>query len=280
MRDADTCSEHQLVFVFWASSGSYVFKGGWIKEFAKRRGLAAGDEIGIYWDPNRSPANRQFIFASDFRVEFCNGGRITVYVLPLGLSSLAVLAISFVRSIVFWQVYRVPSDGLIPSRGCKKTHVLWWMTVEMGEAGRELGRGPKSSYGTWGTGAEHRLAFSCWGIFDKELLAEQGSGTSWFVEGQGVGDELFQGLELFLHVKLQASYCDDLLGYAFDGRFPIFFGGNLSILLRIRMNWSVHASLYTFFQLECNAFAIVFVGTSPNSSLVRLLNHPLGFIFT
>ncbi|XP_056173882.1 B3 domain-containing protein At2g33720-like [Syzygium oleosum] len=54
LRDADTCSEHQLVFVFWASSGSYVFKGGWIKEFAKRRGLAAGDEIGIYWDPSAS----------------------------------------------------------------------------------------------------------------------------------------------------------------------------------------------------------------------------------
>ncbi|KAK2632253.1 hypothetical protein EUGRSUZ_L01801 [Eucalyptus grandis] len=51
VRDVDTCSENGLVFVFWASSGSYVLKGGWIKEFAKRRGLAVGDEIGLYWDP-------------------------------------------------------------------------------------------------------------------------------------------------------------------------------------------------------------------------------------
>ncbi|KAK3432487.1 hypothetical protein EUGRSUZ_E04365 [Eucalyptus grandis] len=54
VRDVDTCSEHRLVFVFWASSGSYVLKGGWIKEFVKRRGLAAGDEVGIYWDPSAS----------------------------------------------------------------------------------------------------------------------------------------------------------------------------------------------------------------------------------
>ncbi|KAL3739264.1 hypothetical protein ACJRO7_020638 [Eucalyptus globulus] len=51
VRDMDTCSEHRLVFVFWASSGSYVLKGGWIKEFVKRRGLAVGDEVGIYWEP-------------------------------------------------------------------------------------------------------------------------------------------------------------------------------------------------------------------------------------
>ncbi|KAL3739252.1 hypothetical protein ACJRO7_020626 [Eucalyptus globulus] len=51
VRDTDTCSEHRLVFVFWASSGCYVLKGGWIKEFVKRRGLVAGDEVGIYWDP-------------------------------------------------------------------------------------------------------------------------------------------------------------------------------------------------------------------------------------
>ncbi|KAK3430457.1 hypothetical protein EUGRSUZ_E02039, partial [Eucalyptus grandis] len=51
VRDMDTCSEHRLVFVFWASSGSYVLKGGWIKEFVKRRDLAVGDEIGIYWEP-------------------------------------------------------------------------------------------------------------------------------------------------------------------------------------------------------------------------------------
>ncbi|KAI6706165.1 hypothetical protein NL676_009127 [Syzygium grande] len=49
--DADVRSEHRLVFAFWASSGAYVLKGCWIKEFVRRRGLAAGDEIGIYWDP-------------------------------------------------------------------------------------------------------------------------------------------------------------------------------------------------------------------------------------
>ncbi|KAI3436933.1 Peptidase A1 domain-containing protein [Psidium guajava] len=50
VRDADTCSEHRLVFMYWATSKSYVLKGGWIKQFVKRRGLAAGDEIGLYWD--------------------------------------------------------------------------------------------------------------------------------------------------------------------------------------------------------------------------------------
>ncbi|KAK3430473.1 hypothetical protein EUGRSUZ_E02013 [Eucalyptus grandis] len=49
--DADTRWEHQLVFSFWASSGAYVLKRCWIKEFVQRRGLAARDEIGIYWDP-------------------------------------------------------------------------------------------------------------------------------------------------------------------------------------------------------------------------------------
>ncbi|KAK3430406.1 hypothetical protein EUGRSUZ_E02128 [Eucalyptus grandis] len=49
--DADTCSEHQLVFAYWASSGSYVLKGCWMKEFVQRRGLAEGDEIRIHWDP-------------------------------------------------------------------------------------------------------------------------------------------------------------------------------------------------------------------------------------
>ncbi|KAK3430451.1 hypothetical protein EUGRSUZ_E02045 [Eucalyptus grandis] len=54
VRDMDTCSEHRLVFVFWASSGCYVLKGGWIKEFVKRRGLAVGDEVGMYWEPSAS----------------------------------------------------------------------------------------------------------------------------------------------------------------------------------------------------------------------------------
>ncbi|KAF8029121.1 hypothetical protein BT93_E1715 [Corymbia citriodora subsp. variegata] len=49
--DADTHSQHRLMFAFWASTGAYVLKGCWIKEFVQRRGLAACDEIGIYWDP-------------------------------------------------------------------------------------------------------------------------------------------------------------------------------------------------------------------------------------
>ncbi|XP_030517814.1 putative B3 domain-containing protein At1g78640 [Rhodamnia argentea] len=49
--DADTRSEHRLVFVYWISSKSYVLKGGWNKVFVQRKGLADGDEIGIYWDP-------------------------------------------------------------------------------------------------------------------------------------------------------------------------------------------------------------------------------------
>ncbi|XP_048131553.1 B3 domain-containing protein At2g33720-like [Rhodamnia argentea] len=49
--DPDTRSEHRLVFIYWKSSKSYVLKGGWKKEFVERKGLADGDEIGIYWDP-------------------------------------------------------------------------------------------------------------------------------------------------------------------------------------------------------------------------------------
>ncbi|KAF8028666.1 hypothetical protein BT93_E1344 [Corymbia citriodora subsp. variegata] len=39
--DADTRTEHGLVFAYWASSGSYILKGCWTKEFVR----------GIYWDP-------------------------------------------------------------------------------------------------------------------------------------------------------------------------------------------------------------------------------------
>ncbi|KAF8028664.1 hypothetical protein BT93_E1342 [Corymbia citriodora subsp. variegata] len=52
--DVDTRTEHGLVFAYWASSGSYILKGCWMKEFVQRRGLADGDEIGIYWDPTAS----------------------------------------------------------------------------------------------------------------------------------------------------------------------------------------------------------------------------------
>jgi hypothetical protein len=55
--DCDTKSEHQLVFKRWASNGSYVLIGKWIKEFVKRRVLNKGDEIGLYWDETNSRFN-------------------------------------------------------------------------------------------------------------------------------------------------------------------------------------------------------------------------------
>ncbi|XP_048131578.1 putative B3 domain-containing protein At1g78640 [Rhodamnia argentea] len=77
--DDDTNSEHRLVFICWQSSETYVLRGGWIREFVRRRGLEAGDEVGIYWDTlaSKSPAYRHFIFASNLIVEFCNAGCIT-----------------------------------------------------------------------------------------------------------------------------------------------------------------------------------------------------------
>ncbi|XP_048131551.1 B3 domain-containing protein At2g33720-like [Rhodamnia argentea] len=57
--DADTRFEHRLVFVYWISSKSYVLNWCWNKEFVQRKGLADGDEIGIYWHPIAST----FIFS-------------------------------------------------------------------------------------------------------------------------------------------------------------------------------------------------------------------------
>ncbi|KAK3430401.1 hypothetical protein EUGRSUZ_E02134 [Eucalyptus grandis] len=59
--DADTRSEHRLVFAYWGLSGSYVLKGCWTKEFVQRRGLAEGDEIGIHWDPIVSKFDFSFL---------------------------------------------------------------------------------------------------------------------------------------------------------------------------------------------------------------------------
>ncbi|KAF8035377.1 hypothetical protein BT93_C1413 [Corymbia citriodora subsp. variegata] len=63
--DADTRSEHRLAFAFWASSGAYVLKGCWIKEFVQRRGLVARDEIGIYWDPTANRFNFSLLCKAD-----------------------------------------------------------------------------------------------------------------------------------------------------------------------------------------------------------------------
>ncbi|XP_038699737.1 B3 domain-containing protein At2g33720-like [Tripterygium wilfordii] len=52
--DHDTGTEHQLEFKRWTSSNSYIFNGEWTKEFVKRRRLAIGDQIGIFWNPYSS----------------------------------------------------------------------------------------------------------------------------------------------------------------------------------------------------------------------------------
>ncbi|XP_039169455.1 B3 domain-containing protein At2g33720-like [Eucalyptus grandis] len=58
--DADTSSEHQLVFGYWESTKGYVLKGGWIPQFVERRGLVVGDEIGMFW--NERERERMFYF--------------------------------------------------------------------------------------------------------------------------------------------------------------------------------------------------------------------------
>ncbi|KFK23108.1 hypothetical protein AALP_AAs42262U000200 [Arabis alpina] len=51
VKDHDTGREHDLVFKRWIkTSRSYVFNGGWRKDFVKRRGLKIGDKIGLIWD--------------------------------------------------------------------------------------------------------------------------------------------------------------------------------------------------------------------------------------
>ncbi|KAI6706204.1 hypothetical protein NL676_009166 [Syzygium grande] len=60
VRDADTGTEHRLVFRYWASSRSYVLNGDWNRLFVRGRGLQVGDEIGIVWIP--SLTNPKFIF--------------------------------------------------------------------------------------------------------------------------------------------------------------------------------------------------------------------------
>ncbi|KAJ8755510.1 hypothetical protein K2173_019308 [Erythroxylum novogranatense] len=55
--DSDTKTSHSLVFKKWSTSNSYVFVGGWIKQFVKRRMLRLGDKIGFYWDSDNSKFN-------------------------------------------------------------------------------------------------------------------------------------------------------------------------------------------------------------------------------
>ncbi|KDP45079.1 hypothetical protein JCGZ_01579 [Jatropha curcas] len=55
--DVDTETKHKLIFKKWATSRSYVFVGGWTRQFVQRRNLKEGDEVGIYWDVLNSRFN-------------------------------------------------------------------------------------------------------------------------------------------------------------------------------------------------------------------------------
>lgn len=48
--DQDTGSLHALTFKMWVSSKCYIFNNNWSVDFVKRRGLQAGDTIGLRWD--------------------------------------------------------------------------------------------------------------------------------------------------------------------------------------------------------------------------------------
>ncbi|XP_048326730.2 putative B3 domain-containing protein At1g78640 [Ziziphus jujuba] len=45
--DFDTGTKHQLRFKLWKSSHCYVLKGGWVKDFVRRKKLNKDDEIGM-----------------------------------------------------------------------------------------------------------------------------------------------------------------------------------------------------------------------------------------
>ncbi|WCJ33752.1 AP2/B3-like transcriptional factor family protein [Euphorbia peplus] len=55
--DCDEPSSHDLVFKRWCSSDSFIFLGGWKREFVNRRHLKIGDTIGLYWDQFHSRFN-------------------------------------------------------------------------------------------------------------------------------------------------------------------------------------------------------------------------------
>ncbi|KAJ8634163.1 hypothetical protein MRB53_027499 [Persea americana] len=55
IKDADTgFSEHRVVICRWPSNGMYVVQSGWRPGFVVRRGLKAGDEIGLSWNSEES----------------------------------------------------------------------------------------------------------------------------------------------------------------------------------------------------------------------------------
>ncbi|KAF8019523.1 hypothetical protein BT93_G0262 [Corymbia citriodora subsp. variegata] len=64
VRDIDAHQDHRLVFRYWASTKSYVLRGGWFEHFVEGRGLEVGDEIGMFWDPD----DRKFYFTVHRRV--------------------------------------------------------------------------------------------------------------------------------------------------------------------------------------------------------------------
>ncbi|XXG86178.1 hypothetical protein AAC387_Pa11g1121 [Persea americana] len=55
IKDADSgFTEHRVVICRWPSNGMYVMQSGWRPEFVVRRGLKAGDEIGLSWNSEES----------------------------------------------------------------------------------------------------------------------------------------------------------------------------------------------------------------------------------
>ncbi|ESQ49510.1 hypothetical protein EUTSA_v10022244mg [Eutrema salsugineum] len=55
--DTDTHSTHTLCLKKWNSTGSYVLKKNWRKDFVIRRNLQEGHEIGILWNPTEERLN-------------------------------------------------------------------------------------------------------------------------------------------------------------------------------------------------------------------------------
>ncbi|XP_021908864.1 uncharacterized protein LOC110822912 [Carica papaya] len=51
MEDVDTNTQHQVNFRYYKESDSYSIQGLWRVNFVERRLLAAGDEIGIRYNP-------------------------------------------------------------------------------------------------------------------------------------------------------------------------------------------------------------------------------------
>ncbi|KAL1205712.1 B3 domain-containing protein [Cardamine amara subsp. amara] len=50
VHDHETDSSHRVFLMRWISKQNYCLKGSWRHDFVRRRGLRAGDKIGLFWD--------------------------------------------------------------------------------------------------------------------------------------------------------------------------------------------------------------------------------------